>query len=169
MWYNDYSEREVNAMKNLELLLTMINHYNSLAYTHEYIFGFEYKTNIYYVKTNNRYLELILTLDKASRGAGYALRFKPTNEIKQLMFTMFNPELLCSKEFFTLECENSKYNKGEIFEKMITELNGQVWEKDNKKFTECGDIEINGIAYQIKFEKATFTNEKILLKMLKRV
>ena len=34
------------------------------------------------------------------------------------------------------------------------------WEKDNVPFTEAGDIEVNGIAYQIKFEKATFTNEK---------
>lgn len=155
-------------MKNLELLMTLINHYNELAYTHNYIFGFEYKGNIYYVNTDNKYLEIILTLDKASRCAGYALRFKPTNEIKQLMFTMFNPTLLCSKDYFNNECENSKYNKGEIFEKMITEINGLKWEKDSKKFTECGDIEMNGKSYQIKFEKATFTNEKTLMNLLKR-
>ena len=36
------------------------------------------------------------------------------------------------------------------------------WEKDNVPFTEGGDIEINGKAFQIKYEKATFTNEKFL-------
>ena len=58
--------------------------------------------------------------------------------------------------------ETTKYNKGEIFEKLITEYFGMKWEKDNVPFTEGGDIEINGKAFQIKYEKATFTNEKFL-------
>lgn len=58
--------------------------------------------------------------------------------------------------------KDSKYNRGEIFEKMVTELNGQEWEKDNVPFTDDGDLTVDGIAYQIKFEKATFTSEKQL-------
>lgn len=156
-------------MKNLELFITLLNHYNELAYTHNYIFGFEYDNNIYYINADNKYLDIMLTLDKASRGAGYSIRFKPTNKIKQLMFTMFNPILLCSKEFFKEQFENTKYNKGELFEKMITELNGLEWKKDNNDFTTSGDMEVNGIAYQIKFENATFTNERTLMNLLKRV
>jgi hypothetical protein len=156
-------------MKNLELFITLLNHYNKLAYTHNYIFGFEYDNNIYYINTDNKYLDIMLTLDKASRGAGYSIRFKPTSKIKQLMFTMFNPVLLCSKEFFKEQFENTKYNKGELFEKMITELNGLEWKKDNNDFTTSGDMEVNGIAYQIKFENATFTNERTLMNLLKRV
>ena len=48
---------------------------------------------------------------------------------------------------------------------MVTEFYGQTWEKDNVPFTEDGDITVDGIAYQIKFEKATFTNEKTLARM----
>ena len=47
----------------------------------------------------------------------------------------------------------------------MTESFGQVWEKDNVPFTEDGDLTVNGIAYQIKFEKATFTNEKTLARL----
>ena len=43
---------------------------------------------------------------------------------------------------------------------MVTEYFGQIWEKDNVPFTKGGDIEVNGIAYQIKFQAATFCNEK---------
>jgi hypothetical protein len=63
---------------------------------------------------------------------------------------------------------DSKYNKGEIFEKLVTEAYGQEWVKDNIPFTEAGDIEVDGHAYQIKYEKATFTNEKSLMKMENR-
>ena len=54
--------------------------------------------------------------------------------------------------------KESKYNRGELFEKMITEASGKEWKKDNKKFTNDGDITINGIKYQIKYNKGTFTN-----------
>ena len=106
----------------------------------------------------------ILKLDKASRGAGYALRFCPNNAQKAFLLAK-GATVLCSKEFFETSVKNSIYNKGEIFEKMVTESFGQEWEKDNIPFTEAGDLEVNGIAYQIKFEKATFTNEKILARM----
>lgn len=156
-------------MTNINLLLTMIEWYNRLAYTHNYVFGFEWEKNVYYVITDEKHLDVLLTLDRASRGAGMALRFKPTKQIKKLMFTLFNPVLICSAEYFNDIAENSKYNKGEIFEKLYTEINGMEWKKDNKKFTEDGDITINGIAYQIKYEKATFTNEKTLMNLIKRV
>ena len=61
----------------------------------------------------------------------------------------------------------SKYNRGEIFEKMVTEYFGQIWVKDNVPFTEDGDITVDGIAYQIKFQKATFCNEKSIANLEK--
>ena len=47
-----------------------------------------------------------------------------------------------------------------MFEKMVTEYFGQVWVKDNVPFTQDGDITVNRVAYQIKFQKATFCNAK---------
>jgi hypothetical protein len=111
----------------------------------------------------------------ASRGAGYALRFKPTTDQKYMLMTM-NAQPLCSEKMFNEMLQekylNNKgkmvnYNRGDLFEKLVTEYAGQVWEKDNIPFTEAGDIEWNGVAYQIKFEKATFTNEKTLMNLRK--
>lgn len=152
-------------MTNTALFLNMIARYNALAFTHHYIFGFTYKGNVYMAHTNSTLLPSILTLSLASRGAGMALRFCPTNAIKVMLLT--SATLMCSAKFFDEQVAESKYNRGEIFEKMVTEAYGQEWHKDNVKFTDDGDMTANGIAYQIKFEKATFTNEQILAKLEK--
>lgn len=145
-------------MNNTALHMNLIDRYNNVAFTPEYIWGFEYKGNIYMAITDHSVMPFVTCLDKASRGAGYALRFCPNAQ--QKLALMPNAELLCSKKFFEETVAASKYNKGEIFEKMVTEYFGQVWVKDNVPFTEDGDITVDGIAYQIKFQKATFCNEK---------
>lgn len=142
----------------------MINRYNEKSYTHNYIYGFFFQNLVYMVETTAESMPYILKLDKASRGQGYSLRFCPTMAQKTLLLSK-GAKVLCSKEFFETSVKESKYNKGEIFEKLVTESFGQVWEKDNVPFTEDGDLTVNGIAYQIKFEKATFTNEKTLARL----
>ena len=146
-------------MTNTALFLSMLRAYDGKAFTHDYIFGFTYKHNVYSVHATADILPVILCLDKASRGAGYALRFCPNKDIKVALMSM-GAKLLCSEAYFDEMVANSIYNKGEIFEKLITESFGQVWVKDNIPYTEAGDIEVNGKAYQIKFQKATFCNER---------
>ena len=151
-------------MTNAIIFNELVNGYNELAYTHNYMFGFEDRGTIFCAITDEKVLNLVCTLDKASRGAGFALRFKPNKAQKELLKT-FELIPVCSALYFNQLVATTRYNKGEIFEKLVTELFGQVWEKDNVPFTKAGDIEVDGIAYQIKFEKATFTNEKTLKKL----
>lgn len=154
-------------MTNTTLFNSMIQRYNEHSFTHDYIFGFEYKGNIYMVNADKSSLPYILTLDKASRGAGYSLRFKPTVTQKLYLLSL-GAEILCSAVYFKDLYASNEYNKGENFEKLVTEFFGQTWEKDNVPFWEDGDITVNGYVYQIKFEKATFTNEKQLMKLNNR-
>ena len=148
----------------LALMTMMINFYNEKSFTHNYIFGYTYKNVVYFTTTTNEILNSVLKVEEASRNDGYSLRFKPNNKIKEMFLTM-NSTVLCSAEYFNNLVENSKYNRGEIFEKLVTEFFGQEWKKDNNKFTDCGDIEVNNISYQIKYEKATFINEKQIARM----
>ncbi len=151
---------------NTALFANLIDRYNAIAYTHQYIWGFEYKKNIYMAFTDSSVMAHVCTLDKASRGAGYSLRFCPNAEQKVALLPYAT--LICSKSYFESEIESSIYNAGEIFEKMVTEHFGQKWEKDKIPFTKAGDIEIDGIAYQIKYQKATFCNEKSLVNLEKK-
>lgn len=147
-------------MTNTALFQTMIDRYNAHAYTHDYIFGFIFKGNVYMAHADASVMPYVCKLDKASRGAGYALRFCPTTAQKLMLLT--GAILLCSAEYFADCVENSIYNKGEIFEKLVTEYYGQDWKKDNVPFTVDGDLTVDGTAYQIKFQSATFCNEKSL-------
>lgn len=151
-------------MTNTTLFEKMINRYNELSFTHNYLYGFIFQNIVYMVETTTEVMPYVLKLDKASRGAGYSLRFCP-NKAQKAFLLAKGAVALCSKEFFENEVKESKYNKGEVFEKMVTEYFGQVWEKDNVPFTEDGDLTVYGKAFQIKFEKATFTNEKSLARM----
>lgn len=150
-------------MENTAILNSMVNEYNARAFAHQYIFGFEHEGSVYFTITSADALPFVVTLDKASRGAGYSLRFKP-NRIQKARL-LGNARILCSALFFNEAVNACKYNAGEVFEKLVTEFFGQAWEKDNIPFTEAGDIEVDGIAYQIKYNKATFCNEKQLARL----
>ena len=146
---------------NTTLFNLLIKKYNALVFTHYYIFGYAHKGTIYASFATSDALPYVCTLDKASRDAGYSLRFKPNKEQKEYLKT-FKTVPLCSVDFFEEEFKKSIYNRGEIFERMVTEYFGQTWTKDNVPFTKAGDITVNGTPYQIKFEKATFVTEKTL-------
>lgn len=150
-------------MTNLALYANMIERYDRIAFTHNYIFGFTFGKNVYMTYRTADVLPLVCTLESASRGGGASLRFKPTKEQKELLLP--GAWILCSVEYFEAEVKASKYNRGEIFEKIVTESFGQTWEKDRIPFTEAGDIEVDGIAYQIKYQKATFCSEKSLINL----
>lgn len=143
---------------------TMIDFYNERSYTHHYIFGVSYKGTVYAVHAESDVLPYQLMLDRASRGAGMALKFKPNNAQRIALIAM-GAEVVCSTAELEHLFKTSKYNRGEIFEKLVTEMYGQTWEKDNVPFTKAGDIEVDGVAYQIKYEKATFLTEKQMLHM----
>lgn len=142
------------------------NRYHNIAFTDKYILVYQMKGVIYFTIADRHLVDCVTCVDMASRGAGYALRFKPNGEQKRFLMS-HNCQVICSTAYFEELVNNSKYNRGEIAEKLVTEFFGQEWEKDNIPFTEAGDIEVNGIAYQIKFEKATFTNEKSIASLEK--
>ena len=144
---------------------TLINFYNETSATHNYIAVFNFKGNIIATVTTN--IELFTTavkLDSAGRGQGFSIRFKPNNKDKMALMSG-QSFVLCSTEMFNTLVAESKYNKGEIAEKLVTEYFGQTWTKDNVPYTVDGDITVDGVKYQIKFEKATFINEAQMIRM----
>lgn len=152
-------------MNRTAILIALIARYESRAFTHNYIMGFIYKGAVYAVTT--RGLSFGIKLDQASSkcGGGYSIRFAPTEAEKEALILSGQCELICSEEFFLATVASSKYNKGEIFEKLITERAGQVWEKDNVPFFKGADLTVNGTAYSIKFQKATICTESTLNKI----
>jgi len=135
--------------------------YKKASAASRYALGFTLNDSVYVAYVGDDELDQVITVDRASRGAGLLLRFKPTRA--QKLFLLKFAQVLCSKSLFESEVNASKYNAGEVFEKMVTESFGQTWVKDNIPFTEAGDIEVNGEQIQIKFERASLANERQLM------
>lgn len=140
---------------------TMIKWYRDKSAADSYIIGFIYNKNIYMVNVAE-IMPRYLSVEEASRNQGENLRLRIKKAHKAELMKK-NPICLGS------ECQlvTDKYNKGEIFEKLVTEHYGQKWEKDTIPFWVQGDINIGGKEVQIKLDSATLMNTKQIEKFKK--
>ena len=118
----------------------MIKHYRTHSAADSYIIGFTHEKNLYMVQVAE-IMPRFLQVEQASRNQGENLRLRIKRQYKKQLL-----------------------NKGEIFEKLVTEYFGQTWEKDNVPFWVQGDIEVNGKQIQIKLDSATLMNSKQIAK-----
>lgn len=148
----------------------LIKFYHEHAFTDNYILGVEIGGNVYAVKKKMSLVDMerFLTIQTASRGQGMVLKFAPTKAQKAEILAAGNATILCSKTYFEKLVESTRWNRGQIFEKLVTEKAGQSWKADNIPFTKAGDIEIDGVAYQIKYQKASFISEGQMFRLMKK-
>ena len=138
---------------------TMIRNYREYSAADSYILGFVQNKMLYMVEVSE-IMPRFLSVEQASRNQGENLRLRIKKNLKAQLMKK-NP--ICLGPASQLVAE--KYNKGEIFEKLVTEFFGQVWEKDNVPFWVQGDIEVNGRQIQIKLDSATLMNTKQIAKL----
>lgn len=143
---------------------TIMARYHAKAFTNHYIVGFKLKGSLYVARMDGESLTSWTKLTQASRGQGMAARLRP-DYWQKLAAVNDGAEVVCSLDELESLTQDSRYNRGEVFEQMIYEQAGQSWHKESTPFWQAGDIVIDGISYQIKLENATFTNEKYLEKI----
>lgn len=138
---------------------TMWNNYRAISVAHTYILGFELNKELYMI--TRKQVGQFLSYEQASRGQGMGLRLrmKKADRVRLAKKGIY----LGSIDRLT----ETAYNKGENFERLVHERFGQPWKKDHEPFTKCGDIRVDGVEIQIKFDGATFTNEKTLARQKK--
>ena len=141
---------------------TIINTYRKYSAADSYILGFIYDKKLYMVETKE-IMPRFLTVEEASRNQGENLRLRIRKPLKEQLMRK-NP--ICLGDANQLETE--KYNKGEIFEKLVTEYFGQEWKKDTIPFWVQGDLNLDGKEIQIKLDSATLMNTNQIAKLNKR-
>lgn len=142
----------------------MINRYNALAVATAYIVGFILDGMLYYTMSAH-IADEFLKLDRMSskRGGWAKIRVKLTSADRKALVACGKAIMIGSADMLNT---TDKYNKGERFERIITEtLTGETWVKDSVPFNVAGDITLNGQEVQIKFDGAELTNEKTLMRM----
>lgn len=136
----------------------MLAEYENYSAADSYILGFVYNKGLYMVEVAEVALD-ILAVELASRNQGENLRLRIRKAQKEALVE--NATLIGSADDLVAD----KYNRGEIFEKLVTEYYGQTWEKDTVPFWVKGDITLGGKEVQIKLDGATMVNSKLLAKL----
>ena len=142
----------------------MINRYNALAVATAYIVGFILNGMLYYTMSAH-IADDFLKFDRMSskRGGWAKIRVKLTSADRKALVACGKAIMIGSAELLDTD---DKYNKGERFERIITEtLTSETWVKDSTPFNVAGDITLNGEQVQIKFDGAELTNERTLMRM----
>jgi len=143
-------------------LTEMIALYNTLTAADGYIVGFILNHMLYYVSFDGHLPIEILKFDRASskRGGMAKVRVRLGSDFRKAMVANGKAVLIGAEDLLLTA---DKYNKGERFERIITEtLTTETWVKDSVPFNVAGDIELNGKQIQVKFDDAELTNEKTL-------
>lgn len=141
---------------------TMIRNYRKLSVADSYILGFIYDKMLYMLEVAE-IAPRFLNVEEASRNQGENLRLRLRKAHKA---SLMKKQPICLGSADCLNAE--KYNKGEIFEKLVTEYFGQEWKKDTVPFYVDGDLNVNGKKIQIKLDSATLMNTKQLKKLSKK-
>ena len=136
---------------------TMMKYYKQRNASQEFIIGFTYNKTVYFIQMKHIPLKY-LKVEEASRKQGQSLRLRLNKE--QCAKLIKKAQLLGTENILI----DTKYNKGEMFEKHITEYFEKEWKKDNIPYWKQGDINLNGIEIQIKFNGATLTTTKQIKK-----
>lgn len=140
---------------------TMIKTYRKYSAADSYIIGFISDKMLYFVEVSE-IMPRFLNIEEASRNQGDNLRLR-LKKAHKTSFMKKNPICLGSANLLT----EGKYNKGENFEKLVTEYYGQIWKKDTIPFWVQGDINLSGKEVQIKLDGATLINAKQIKKLQK--
>ena len=111
---------------------TMIKYYRKYSAADSYIIGFTFDKMLYFIEMDE-IKPGFLNVEEASRNQGENLRLRlkkaqKENLMKKNSICLGSVDLLCEE----------KYNKGEIFEKLVTEFFGQVWKKRHHSFLGAG-------------------------------
>lgn len=124
-----------------------IRYYRKFSAADAYIVGFTYKKNFYIIAVDElmpRWLNV--EREASSKGGKEKLQLRLRNEHK---------EQLIRKGAIKVDYEPATKNKGRDFERFVYEMNGQQFRgEENIGFWVEGDINIDGIEYQVKLEGA---------------
>lgn len=143
----------------------LVKNYKETSAADKYLVGFIFAKVVY---------ELILdelpdwmfkeARESSSHGGAMKARFRLTKNEKYIMVNTMGAHVVGTVE----EVLSGRKNKGEAWEKYQTEKAGQEWHKDSVRYDLDGDLTVDGVKYQIKFEDASFANEITVAKAMAR-
>lgn len=159
--YNLYELKEIKSLRDLQknkedVTKDLFNIYTKTTKANKIEIGFIANKKLYSIKLNEIKLENV-KLTTESRG-GLKLKLAITKKQKLEWLASGKAKELMDESKFLQLVEASKYNKGEVLEKILTEKRGMTWQKDSVRYDKAGDIDLKRDRIQVKFENASLTS-----------
>ena len=143
----------------------MLREYYNTTYTHNYVMGNGHNKEgmvyAYFMPLNLAELEMMFSTVTDSRGYEVARYMSNKKKVAYMESHCSFKVALCSVEEFEssrrirVNKKGVEYmeNRGEYFEYLVAQKFNVIQnEKSNLKHTDGGDVEINGISWQVKYE-----------------
>lgn len=139
-----------------------------------YYIIFIYKKVVYLYKTKKLKEEIIK--ERLSSKKEKTLSIYMNNKIKEEIINNEEIEVLMTLKEFNRKCKYYKtiknYNKGNVTELLIYKMANQKYERDNIAYYKDGDITIDNVKIQVKFQNATIatysTIEKAIIQKINK-
>lgn len=140
--------------------------YNEHSYTTDnYIVGY-HKDNLVYASVIKYHFVNLATVDTSSSKSGHqskCLRYRQSSKtVKTIEENAIETYVLCTLEQLEQLAReySNRANRGKAFERLVTEHYGQTWTDDHVEWWAGADITVNGVGYQIKYDRCNFCNER---------
>ena len=141
-----------------------IRYYRKFSGADRYIMGFVYKHELYAIAVDE-IMPRFMRVEKSSskKGGHEKLQLRLNNKYMEQLIRKGAEKIGTEDDLLEIP-----KNKGVSFERMIYRMNNQEpREKDNVRFDKGGDININGVEYQIKLNGAQIVEFRTLNKIQK--
>lgn len=144
-----------------------MRYYRKLSGADAYIIFFIYKKMVYMAKIAHIQPRWVFqTRESSDKGGGEKFMMNIKKAEKLWLIDHGAEAVMTEAEFNTLPYEE---NNGWRCEYWLHEAYGLgEYTPDHKPFDECGDVKLDGIEYQVKFQKASMTTVKTLHNAQKR-
>ena len=135
--------------------------YNEHSFTGGY-----YKNGLVYASIIKYHFVDLATSDTSSKKSGHntmCLRYRQNSKaVKTIEDKAIDTFTLCTLEQLetVARAYSNRANRGKAFERLVTEHYGQTWTDDHVEWWNGADITVNGIGYQIKYDRCNFCNER---------
>ena len=156
--YTNYELKEIKSLKDLqrsqqEVKEDLFTTYKATTKANKTEIGFIIDKVLYSIKLKEIDIEMTRLTTESKGGLKLKLQISKAQRI-------------CTESEFLKLVSESKYNKGEVLEKILTEKRGIKWSKDSVRYDKAGDIDLKRDRIQVKFENASLTSAYTMLRVV---
>lgn len=142
-----------------------IRYYRKYSGAERYLVGFLHAHQLYLADVEELLPRWLIVKEPSAKHKEKLQVDLKVKHKKQLIKKGATP--ICTEQEFE-EMNKDLRNKGKTLERLVFEMNGRNdWVADTVRFDKCGDININGIEYQVKFQNAQVVTIDTLHKIQK--